>query len=106
MRSIERSFYKSKAWERTRELYLKKVNHLCERCLENGLVVPARIVHHKIYLTEANYRDPNVSLSFENLEALCQDCHNSEHFGDKKKIKRWEFVDGELQTAPMVKIDA
>lgn len=96
MRSIERSFYKSKTWERTRGLYLQKVNGLCERCLADGRVKAARFVHHKIYLTEANYKDPNISLSFDNLEALCHDCHNAEHFGDKKKIKRWEFVDGEL----------
>lgn len=76
-------------------MYLDQVNHLCERCLAKGLVVPARIVHHKIYLTEENYRDPSVSLNLENLEALCQDCHNAEHFGEKKQ-KRWRFENGEL----------
>ena len=97
MRSIERSFYKSKAWENTRALYLQKVNHLCERCLKDGRLRPARIVHHKIYLTEANYKDPTISLSFENLEALCQDCHNKEHYGEKK-VERWKFENGELIT--------
>lgn len=95
MRSIERSFYKSRAWEATRKVYLDRVNHLCERCLAKGLVVPARIVHHKIYLTEENYRDPSVSLNLENLEALCLDCHNAEHFGENKQ-KRWRFENGEL----------
>lgn len=97
MRSIERSFYKSRTWERTRTIYLQKVNGLCERCLAKGLVVPARVVHHKIYLTEENYRDPSVSLNLENLEALCLDCHNAEHFGEKKQ-KRWRFEEGELIT--------
>ena len=100
MRSIDSNFYKSKAWEATRAKYLDQVNHTCERCAKNGILIPARIVHHKIYLTEENYKDPKVSLNFENLEALCQDCHNKEHYGEKK-TKRWKFVDGELQTSPL-----
>ena len=98
MRSIERSFYKSKAWEATRKIYLDRVSYQCERCKAKGLIVPARIVHHKIYLTEANYRDPSVSLNLENLEALCIDCHNQIHFGEKKQ-QRWRFENGELVIA-------
>lgn len=101
MRSVDSSFYKSKEWERCRALYLQKVNHLCERCFADGRIKPARFVHHKIYMNEHTVKDPNLALGFDNLEALCYDCHNAEHFGDKKKIKRWEFVDGELQTAPL-----
>ena len=95
MRSIERSFYKSRAWEATRKIYLDRVSYQCERCKAKGLIVPARIVHHKIYLTEANYRDPSVSLNLENLEAVCLDCHNKIHFGEKKQT-RWRFENGEL----------
>jgi hypothetical protein len=36
-------------------------------------------VHHRIWLTPENINDPNVSLNHENLELLCQDCHNKEH---------------------------
>jgi 5-methylcytosine-specific restriction endonuclease McrA len=97
MRSIETKFYKSRAWVTTRSLYLDKVNHLCERCQAEGRITPARFVHHKIYLTEANYKDPRVSLNFDNLEALCADHHNAEHFGEKK-IVRWRFEGGELVT--------
>lgn len=93
MRSIERSFYKSKEWKQCREGYLLKVNGRCERCLAKGLHVPAKIVHHKIWLSEENYRDPEVSLNFENLEALCQRCHNEEHFESEK---RWTIVDGRV----------
>lgn len=81
MRSIDRAFYKSQAWEDCRNAYMAKVNHLCERCKANGFYEPAKIVHHKIHLTEANYRDASISLNFDNLEALCLDCHNKEHFG-------------------------
>lgn len=93
MRSIERSFYKSRAWQQCREGYLLKVNGRCERCLKKGLHVPAKIVHHKIWLTEENYQDPSVSLNFDNLEALCQRCHNEEHFESEK---RWTIVDGRV----------
>ena len=77
---------------------MKKVNGLCERCLAKGYIVPAKIVHHKIYLNEENFGDPEVMLSFDNLEALCLECHNKEHFGNKGQKKRWKFIDGTLVT--------
>jgi len=49
-------------------------NRICERCGR-----PADHVHHKVYLTAENYRDPDVAYNWENLEALCQACHNREH---------------------------
>lgn len=82
MRSIEQRFYKSKEWGRCRDAYLKQAGYFCERCKAKGLYETARIVHHKTYLTEDNYKDPSIAFNFDNLEALCQDCHNNEHFGD------------------------
>ena len=40
---------------------------------------PARIVHHRRYITPQNIHDPSVTLDWANLEALCQECHNKEH---------------------------
>ena len=96
MRSIERSFYKSKAWENCRQAYLSSVGHFCERCKAKGIYEPARIVHHKIYLSEANFRDPSVSLNFDNLEALCGMHHNQEHYGTKIEPRYKIGKDGEL----------
>lgn len=96
MRSVDESFYKTKQWRHLRDEYMKKVDGLCERCRANGLIVPAKIVHHKEHLNESNVKDAKISLSFDNLEALCQDCHNLEHFGEKK-VERWKFVDGRLE---------
>lgn len=84
MKSIDHSFYKSREWESCRQGYLQKVGFFCERCKARGIYNPAKIVHHKIYLNEKNYKDPAVALNFENLEALCQDCHNKEHFEEKQ----------------------
>lgn len=96
MRSIPQSFYKSKEWKICRQAYLSSVGGLCERCKAQGRIVSAEIVHHKIHLTEENYHNPEISMNFENLEALCQDCHNKEHFDYSKP--RWKFVDGVLIT--------
>ena len=85
MRSIDNEFYHTPSWRKCRETYLESVNHLCERCLQKGLYVSARVVHHKIHLTEDNISNPDIVLNFDNLEALCQDCHNKEHFKTSKK---------------------
>lgn len=99
-RSIDRSFYESPEWRRCKAEYLKKANHLCERCLEKGIYEPAKIVHHRIHLTADNYGDAELMFGFDNLEALCQSCHNDEH-GRTKQTKRWKFVDGELITSDL-----
>ena len=79
MKDYARQFYNSKQWERTRKAYAQSVDGLCERCIRKGIYVPGKIVHHKTYLTESNIRNESISLSFDNLELLCQDCHNAEH---------------------------
>lgn len=81
MKEYAKAFYKSTAWEQTRRAYLKSVGGLCERCLKKGLIVPAVIVHHKIYLDANNVNDPEITTNPEHLEALCLACHNAEHFG-------------------------
>ena len=75
MKEFAKKFYKSAAWRRCREAFLASKLGLCERCKVHA----ATIAHHKIYLTPANIDDPNISLNWNNLEALCQDCHNREH---------------------------
>lgn len=68
------SFYKSKAWLRVSAAYMSSKSYICERCGK-----PAVICHHKKWLNGSNVHDPSVALSFDNLEALCMDCHNKEH---------------------------
>lgn len=46
----------------------------------NVVVILGDIVHHKCYINSKNIFNPNVTLNFENLELLCIDCHNKEHF--------------------------
>lgn len=69
-----RKFYASAQWKRTQEAVMKAHNYVCQRCGR-----PAKIVHHKTWLTPDNINDPNITLDWSNLEPLCQDCHNAEH---------------------------
>lgn len=85
------AFYKSTAWKRCRASYLKSVGCLCERCYAKGLIVPAKIVHHKTYITPDNINDPSIVLDFNNLEALCQNCHNEEHILTMRRYRVNEF---------------
>lgn len=84
-------FYTSKQWEDTRKAYLISKHYICERCGEH-----ADMVHHKEYITPDNINNPNITLSFNNLIALCNVCHNKEH--KRKEInRRYKFdSDGNL----------
>ena len=90
-------FYSSARWKKCRAAYLS-INPFCERCKRLGLVRPAELVHHKIYLDDSSYSDPGVSLNFENLEALCFDCHQAEHHRSKDCRDELYFdADGNLR---------
>lgn len=93
MKEWAESFYKSKRWVDCRESFLSSKHYLCERCSTDENPVTATIAHHKIYLTPGNINDPTISLSWDNLEALCQDCHNKEHHGSHKpeQKRRYSF---------------
>lgn len=80
-------FYKSKAWREARTSYAKSVGGLCERCKERGLYNAGEIVHHKTHITAENISDPNITLSWDNLQLLCRDCHAAVH----ADAKRYEF---------------
>ena len=68
------AFYNSKEWRRVSAAYMSSKLYICERCGK-----PAQICHHKKWLNENNVHDPETALSFDNLEALCIECHNAEH---------------------------
>jgi 5-methylcytosine-specific restriction endonuclease McrA len=74
MKDYAKKFYTGKAWRDTQAAYMVSQQYVCERC---GNM--ARVVHHKNYITPQNIHDPAITLDWENLEALCMDCHNAEH---------------------------
>ena len=88
---IAKNFYKSSPWTRTRNAYFKSKFGLCERCGES-----AHIVYHKVYINNIN--KPDVTLNWDNLETVCQDCHNKEHFKQKAVIDGcWFNEDSQLR---------
>ena len=86
MKPWAEKFYASDDWHATRDAYMESAGHLCERCSTPDDPVIAKIVHHRTYLTPKNIIDPNISLSWENLEALCQTCHTREHLANKSRF--------------------
>lgn len=86
MKPWAKRFYKSAAWKKCRDAFFAARFGLCERC--GG---PGKIVHHKIWLTPNNIDDPAVSLNWDNLELLCQKCHNEEHHAKEPVAKGLRF---------------
>lgn len=76
MQDFAKQFYLSKQWRETREYIFKRDMGLCVRCGN-----PGEIVHHKIHLTPRNIDNPAITMSEDNLETLCRECHATEHFG-------------------------
>lgn len=65
-------FYYSKEWQQLRMLVLKRDGYLCVSCRSKGIVKLAEMVHHKIPIKI----DYNKRLDLDNLESLCEACHN------------------------------
>lgn len=100
-KEFAKSFYKSKAWQATRQSYITSVFGLCETCKKTGY-----IVHHKKYVTPDNIDDPYITLAHDNLLYLCLECHNAIHGNAKPTREDVMFTpDGQLvkkHTAPGV----
>lgn len=54
-------------------------------------------MHHRQYITDENVGDPSITLSWDNLEALCVTCHAAEHHGKGATAEGLAFTsDGQL----------
>lgn len=85
-REFAARFYDSARWKRTQAAVMKAYNYTCQRCGR-----PAKIVHHRVWLTPDNINDPDVTLNWDNLVPLCQDCHNREHIGGRETRRGLAF---------------
>lgn len=90
-------FYASKTWEDCRLAFLQSKFFICERC--GGA---ATIAHHKTYLKQSNINNPDVSLNWDNLEALCHDCHNKEHIGKNSATREDVMFDEHGNLVPVL----
>lgn len=68
-------FYNSAAWRLAREEALQRDHYTCQPCLRRGMLTPADTVHHLVPIETA----PEKALDLDNLEPICQACHNKEH---------------------------
>ena len=105
-KDFARSFYASKRWEKCRKSYIdNRINidgGMCEECHKNL----GYIVHHKTAITEANVSNPDVTLSHDNLEYVCKDCHDMfEGHGLADKIKPLFVFDEDGQPISLREID-
>ena len=86
-------FYMSWPWIKCARAYKASKGGLCERCWSKGLIVPGEEVHHKVRLTPENISDPSISLSWDNLELLCKNCHLEEHSKTRWRADEMGHVD-------------
>lgn len=57
------------AWQKTRSVVLERDEHLCTKCLTEGVLTQATHVDHIVPKSQGG------SEELSNLQALCKDCH-------------------------------
>lgn len=101
-KDFARSFYKSKAWLKCRDAYIRQRigidGGMCEECKDNL----GYIVHHKEPLTELTINDPEITLNTDNLEYVCKKCHDEfEGHGFKHNHKLKPLVEFDATGMPV-----
>ena len=67
-------FYQTKQWRNLSKSY--RVSHpYCEQCYQRGIIRPAEICDHIIEVR----KDWDKRLDWDNLQSLCQQCHEMKH---------------------------
>lgn len=67
-----KEFYNSKPWKLLKEKKLQDEQYKCERCRH----IATEVHHIKPIQTEEGWE---LRLEYNNIEALCTDCHNYRH---------------------------
>lgn len=95
-KAFSKHFYNSSAWVKTSKAYKIHQHYICEKC--GGV---AEEVHHIIPLNPNNINDPNITLNWDNLMALCRSCHELIEEKASATIKGIVFTeDGQLMEVP------
>ncbi len=76
-----KQFYHSAAWKRARDLIRIRDNGLCIECLNQKRITVGTIVDHIIPIKQ-NW---NKRLDEDNLQLLCQSCHNKKTGSERKE---------------------
>lgn len=89
-------FYKSRTWMTLRLHALRRDKNECQICKSKGKYRKADCVHHMKEVKEY----PELALTLDNLQCLCNACHNEVHdrlsiWELNKPKKEFEFVNEE-----------
>lgn len=77
-------FYSSKKWKDTRDFVKLRDEMTCRHC---GKPITGRyIVDHIKEVNVANEHEWDIAYNPENLQLLCQTCHNIKTFGHSKEV--------------------
>ena len=91
MRELRQKAYQNTAWRKMRDTYLHE-HPLCEDCLAKGKVTAATDVHH----IRSPFRKGEVNwmmlLDYNNLAALCKECHGNRHAAEQGHISPEEVL--------------
>lgn len=91
MRKLRQQAYQNTAWRKLRDTYMHQ-HPICEKCLKQGKITPATDVHHirsPFQHGEINY---NLLLDYDNLMALCKDCHGNIHAAQQGHISPEDVI--------------
>lgn len=91
MRKLRQQAYQNTAWRKLRDTYMHQ-HPICEECLKQGKITPATDVHHirsPFQHGEINY---NLLLDYDNLMALCKDCHGNIHAAQQGHVSPEEVI--------------
>ena len=90
-KEFAKDFYSSERWHKVRLGYISHRRSvdggLCEECHAN----PGYIVHHRIHLTPANIRKPEIAVDWSNLEYVCKSCHEKIHEKEANNTRKIIF---------------
>ena len=90
-RELRQKAYNTTEWRKLRESYLKQ-HPVCEECLNKGKVTPAEDIHHSISPFKNGECNKALFLDYNNLQALCKQCHSSIHNKEQGHIPVEEVI--------------
>ena len=81
--------YNSSQWQKLRAAYFAE-HPLCEMCLAEGKITPTQEIHHIKPISSGNSNSEMRALAYDynNLEALCTECHHKVHQEMRRKNKK------------------
>lgn len=81
--------YNTREWKHLRAAKLA-ANPVCEPCEKRGILMPAKIVDHKVSINKGGPAFPPIT----DLTSMCQGCHNAKTSGVDRKGGRGVAMPG------------